>query len=71
MEIPLRIYCGHKVSASPRESKCDGGRKTPDKLVEERVSRVEMKVASIDQILQKFGAIPKGEYEFMSEFHFQ
>lgn len=48
----------------------DGGRMTLDELVEERVSRVEMEVANIDQILQKFGTILKGEYESICEFHF-
>ena len=58
------------LTADLRESKRDGGRRTPDELVEERLNRVETEVTSIDQILHKFGAIPQGEYGSMSEFHF-
>lgn len=58
------------VSADHRENNCDGGRKTPDELVEERMSKVETEVVSIDQILQNFGTIPEGEYFSRREFHF-
>ena len=65
----LRIDWAHDVTAELEEINCDGGRKTPDELVEERVSRIEMEVTSIDQMLQELGAIPKGEYGSINEWH--
>ena len=45
------MYLAHEITADLREGNCDGGRKSPDELVEERMSSVEMEVARIDQIL--------------------
>jgi len=40
-----------EVTADLREGSCDGGRNTPDELVEKRMNVVKMEVTDTDQIL--------------------